>query len=127
MSETPRGSWRALRSAVIAWRARHKMGNFSVKDFSTSLLVGALIALVMGVIILYQSKDSESIHYAPAVGCLLGFAIGNAISDTDVWYSPDWFPSMNEHLRRVVMILFVALGGGRGALVEAVWGVGVRQ
>jgi hypothetical protein len=118
--------WQVVAMSVKGWRARHHMGTFDAKDFCVSLAFGTLIALALGWIILDQPKDSQNVHYAPLVGVILGFAIGNAVGDTDVWYSRDWFPPINEYLRRAVMALFVGLGGCVGVLVEAVCGVGVR-
>ena len=102
------------------------MGKFDAGAFRKSMVIGTLIALLIGAFIVYKSSDSESRHYAPLAGALLGYIVGNGVGDTDIWYSPDWFPPINEHLRRIVMILFVTLGALLGVLVEAVWGIGVR-
>ena len=125
MNDQSPSRWHALKSAIIAWRTRHHMGAFDVKVFCGSLLGGLLVALAMGWIIVAQQSDSAR-HYAPVVGTLLGLVIGNALGNTDVWYSPDWFPPKSYYLRGIVVVPCVLLGFCLGLLVEGIWGIGVR-
>jgi len=87
---------------------------------------GLLGALGLGLFAIYESNESESLRFAPYIGSLIGFAIGHAVGETDVWYSPDWFPPMSWYLRKAIMLPFVLLGGCLGVLVEAIWGAGTR-
>jgi len=127
MNDASHNWWHAMTARVKEWRARHRMGTFDAKHFCTSLALAALLAFASGWIILAQSRGAEEVHYAPFVGALLGFALGYAVGDTDVWHSPDWFPPPNGPMRRLIMLPFVVLGGGLGIFVETIWGIGIRS
>ena len=97
------------------------MGTFDIGVFWTYLVVGLLIALALGWYLLHRPDWPQNPHYGPVVGALLGFALGCAVGQTDVWYSPDWFPPMNFYLRQMIIGPFVIVGGSLGWFGEMIW------